>query len=142
MAGVNLMSEEMRNYRVGNQHAKKHGFSAENLCLSTEERPEYDALHTDFEIRFKPADPVEMEFVDEMVNARWRMKRIVISETAAINHQIAINEEEVNRDLPEATNTQRTSFAIDTLANERKTLPLLIRYHDCYRRAFKAAYDM
>src|SRR5436305_14538361 len=116
------MSEELaENYRAGNQHARSHGFSAENLCLTTEERPAYDALHTYFENRFHPADPVEMEFVDEMVNARWRMKRIVISETGAINHQIAINEEEVNRDLPETTNNQRNSFTIDTLANERKT---------------------
>ncbi len=138
------MSEELRNYRVGNQHAKKHGFSAENLCLSTEERPEYDALHADFEIRFKPADPVEMEFVDEMVNARWRMKRIVISETAAINNQIVINETELSarpeEEKKELNDTLRTCMAFYSLAHEGKTLPLFIRYQDCYRRAYNAAY--
>ena len=65
MAGVNYMSEELRNYRVDNQNAKKHGFSAENLCLSTEERPEYDALTNTFTDQFRPVGGVEMEFVDE-----------------------------------------------------------------------------
>ena len=138
------MSEEMRNYRVGNQHATTHGFSAENLCLTTEERPKYEALQTDFEKRFRPADPVEMEFVDEMVNARWRMKRIVTAETAAINNQIVINEKKIEK-LPadekkNLTDSLRTVLALDNLANERKTMPLLIRYQDCYRRAYSAAY--
>src|SRR4051812_47328676 len=144
MAGVNHMSEELRNYRVGNQHAKKHGFSAENLCLSTEERPEYDALTDTFTDQFQPVGGVEMEFVHEMVNARWRMKRIVISETAAINNQIVINETELSarpeEEKKQLNDTLRTCMAFYSLAHDGKALPLFIRYQDCYRRAYNAAY--
>src|SRR3982751_4313070 len=121
---------------------KSGGFCAANICLSTEQRPNWDALKQTFLQRFNPTDGVEMEFVDEMVNARWRMKRIVTAETAAINNQIVINEKQIEK-MPEEekkalTNSLRTILALDTLANERKTLPLLIRYQDCYRRAFNA----
>jgi len=138
------MSEELRNYRVDNQNAKKHGFSAENLCLSTEERPDYDALTETFTDQFHPVGGVEMEFVHEMVNARWRMKRIVISETTAINNQIVINETELSarpeEEKKQLNDTLRTCMAFYSLAHEGKTLPLFIRYQDCYRRAYNAAY--
>src|SRR3982750_3215563 len=121
---------------------KSGSYSAANICLSTEQRPASAALKQIFLQRFNPIDGVEMEFVDEMVNARWRMKRIVTSETACIEHQLFINEPGVEENMPEATDAQKNCFAFDSMAQDGKTLPLLLRYQDCLRRTYNAAYKM
>src|SRR5688572_27513498 len=68
------------------QNSLKHGLNSDRIVvLSNEKQEDYDALRASFLKRFDPRDEVELELVDEMVGARWRLRRIRTMETEAMD---------------------------------------------------------
>ena len=69
-------------------NATKHGVLANTVILATESREIYDALRANYIARYQPADPVELDYVEEMVICKWRQRRIWDVEGATIDLEI------------------------------------------------------
>ncbi|MCC6362582.1 MAG: hypothetical protein IT165_03610, partial [Bryobacterales bacterium] len=70
------------------QNALKHGLASRAVVLFNESHEEYDALLLEYRTLFKPMDQYEADRVTDIVNARWRIRRIQRFETAVIDLQL------------------------------------------------------
>ena len=75
------------------RNARTHGLTGAAVVLAHESQTDYDALLASFLDRYRPSDEAERDLIREMVNARWRLRRIEAMETAlmqkAIDDQMA-----------------------------------------------------
>src|SRR6476619_3883607 len=78
---------------ISGQNARTHGLTGNTVVLAHESQADYDALLVSFLNRYRPSDEAEQDLIREMVNARWRLRRIEAMETAlmqkAIDDQMA-----------------------------------------------------
>ena len=63
----------------------RHGLTSKTLVLQNESRDMFELVRSQHVEKFQPTDPVEMDFVDEMVAAIWRLRRMRTLETALID---------------------------------------------------------
>ena len=122
------------------QNSLRHGLAAKTLVLSNESQTKFDELMEAFIQKFQPADAVELDLITEMVAARWRLRRIWIIQTAAIDLQMDRMEPEIAEQFQVITQPTRLSLAFTTLANQEKSMQLLLRYETTYSRAFDRAH--
>ena len=121
------------------QNALRHSLTAKTLVLSNESQTKFDELMEAFIRKFQPTDEVELELVTEMVAARWRLRRIWLIQTAAIDLQMDRMAPEIAEQFQVNTHPTRLSLAFTTMANQEKSLQLLLGYETTYSRAFDRA---
>jgi len=121
------------------QNAVRHGLTSKTLVLSNESQAKFDELLAAFIKKFQPADEVELELVTDMVAARWRLRRVWLIQTATLDLQMDRMDPEIAAQFQVITEPTRLSLAFATLANEQKSLQLLLRYESTYNRAFERA---
>jgi hypothetical protein len=92
-----------------------------------------------------------MNLVDEMVAARWRQQRVWVTQTAALDlemdsQRVDMAEHQVNNAPLGITEPARIALAFTAMANQEKTLELLLRYETSFSRmhdrAMKALYRL
>ena len=120
-------------------NALRHSLTAKTIVLSNESQTKFDELLESFIRKFQPHDEVELELVTEMVAARWRLRRIWVIQTAGLDHQMDKMEAELSEKFALLTEPTRLSLAFTTMANQEKSLQLLLRYETTYSRAFDRA---
>ena len=125
--------------RKSAQNSIRHGLTAETLVLSNESQNKFDELMEAFIRKFQPKDQVELELVTEMVAARWRLRRVWLIQTAALDLQMDRMVPEIAEQFEIISQPTRLSLAFTTLANQEKSLQLLLRYETTYSRAFDRA---
>jgi hypothetical protein len=65
-------------------NAVKHGMYSAAVVLPGESQEEYDALLARYLDRFRPASPDAEHLVHTLVNAEWRIKRLIHIQTARL----------------------------------------------------------
>jgi hypothetical protein len=120
-------------------NALRHGLTGKTLVLSNESQAKFDELLEGYINKFKPQDPVEHDLVTEMVAARWRLQRIWLIQTAALDFQMDSMEAEIDQKFASIIEPMRLSLAFTTMANEQRSLQLLLRYESTYRRMYNQA---
>ena len=100
---------------VSSQNSLKHGLTSSRVVLPHESQEAYDKLEASLVNRFKPADDLESELVQEMAAARWRLRRIEAMEAALFKKAIKQHEEAGTPDaldaspMPRSRNRSRTA---------------------------------
>ena len=125
--------------RKSSMNALSHGITSKALVLTNESQAVYDKLRLEYVNRFQPQDGVEMDLVDDMVNARWRLRRIAIMQTAAFDLQMDKDEAELKKGFQQIDEPTRLVVAFGKLSNEGNTLQLLMRYETTYSRMYDRA---
>jgi hypothetical protein len=120
-------------------NAQRHGLTGKALVLTNESQAQYDALEADYVARFQPADGVEMDLIDDMVTSRWRLRRIWIMQTAAFDLKMDQMEAEIAEKFTTIDQPTRTVVAFSNMANNEKSLQLLLRYETTYNRMYNRA---
>jgi hypothetical protein len=114
------------------QNALRHGLLARCLVLEDESPEAFQALLAQYVDRLQPADDLELDVVEEMVAACWRLRRSWAIET----HMMDTAPAETGSDSD--TPIGRITAAFKTLAAS-PVLPLMHRYetrfHMIYQRA-------
>ena len=118
------------------QNARKHGLTGGAVVLPHESQAGYDALRASFLKRFGPSDELELDLIQEMVDSRWRLRRIEAMEAALIQQGIKQQMEAMGEDADPAT-AQLLAYA--ELAENSKGLRLLNRYAKDLRRCYEKA---
>ena len=70
-------------------NAVKHGFTSNSIMVLDCESPDrFHELLNDFFTTYQPAGAAEKDFVEEMVAARWRIRRMRTVETGLLNGEV------------------------------------------------------
>ncbi|HYI96893.1 MAG TPA: hypothetical protein VEX68_25345 [Bryobacteraceae bacterium] len=116
---------------ISSQNSMKHGLTSSRVVLLHESQEAYDKLEASLINRFKPADDLESELVQEMAAARWRLRRIESMEAALFKKAIKQHEE---AGTPDALDMAYAEVA------ESKSYRMLVRHAAQLRRAFEKAW--
>ncbi len=125
--------------KQSSMNALSHGLTAKAHVLTNESQAAFDKLRLEYVNRFRPQDGVEMDLVDDMVGARWRLRRIAIMQTAAFDLQMDKDDVEVTKCFKQIDQPTRLVLALGKLSNEEKSLQLLMRYETTYNRMYDRA---
>ena len=121
------------------KNALKHGLTSKMIVLSNESQEKFDEFHQTYIDTFQPVNCVEMDLVDQMVASQWRLRRIWFMQTAALDLKMDRQEPEIAKAFNKIDQPTRLTVAFSTLANEEKSLDLLLRYETTYTRLYQRA---
>ena len=111
-----------------------HGLTAHGSILLDKENPEeFRKFLADFHTAYHPVTPIEIDMVHQMVIARWRMRRLMIIETALLDSESA-------RCQPEEARVE-LGVAFRRLADESHSLRIFSRYEARFYRMYSRAYQ-
>ena len=122
-------------------NAVKLGITAKTLVLCNENPQALEDLRKAYYDRFQPFDQAEVDLVDEMVMARWRIRRYVSTETAILDFEICRQKDDVDRQFPGISPPMRCSLAFRKLLADDNALTTIARYEPRLQRAYKLAYE-
>jgi hypothetical protein len=120
-------------------NALRHGLAARTVCLTEKERPIFEAMVAAYEERFRPADTVEEDLIEQMCVAKWRQRRCWSMETVAIGLQVERDRPAVDHEFVELDDMTRNTIAFMNLADKNDFLKVLGRYEASARRAYHRA---
>src|SRR5882724_2293940 len=120
-------------------NATKHGLTGKAIVLSNESQTLFDEFHLTYVEEFRPESGVEMDLIDQMVAAQWRLRRIWRMQTAALDLAMDQQEAVIAQKFKQIDQATRTTVAFTTLANEHHTLDLFLRYETAYARMYQRA---
>ena len=109
------------------------------IVLTNESHPQFDELHSTYIETFQPVNRVEMDLIDQMVASQWRLRRIWFMQTAALDLKMDQQDAEIAKKFTQIDQPTRLTVAFTTLANEEKSLDLLLRYETTYTRLHQRA---
>ena len=122
------------------QNAIRHGLTAQTLVLPCEDPADYQRLLDSYLDYFHPSSPVELDLVQEMVAAKWRLNRTALIETQLLADSIAFvderHEEFSDDDEPPLTPAQALAKGFDRMS---ATSSFLYRIQSRLERAYSRA---
>jgi hypothetical protein len=126
---------------ISSQNALRHGFTACNTTLLKCENPDEfeDSIAQHFSA-YHPADAAQEALVNEMISARWRMRRLRVVETQLIDLEMLRNHSEIEEKYEEPDTTMQLAEALRALLDHAHALSLISRYESRLFRMYDRAY--
>src|ERR1700692_1136052 len=120
------------------RNAIKHGLTAGtgNILLDCEDPDEFEEAFNKLLGIHAPATPAENDLVEEMVAARWRIRRMWTIETNLFNVEILT--QQAKADTPDSG--IHLAMAFRTRADDPRSLALASRYEARLQRLYDRAY--
>ncbi len=119
------------------QNGTKHGLAGSKcIVLEGESEEKWQSLLESCIAQFQPRTDLELELVEEIAAARWRIRRSRTVETAMINMQIEKQRKEIEGEYRQPDYTIRHASAIQGLG---ANFNLVDRYDTRVRRNFDRA---
>jgi hypothetical protein len=122
------------------RNSLRHGLSAKSVLLPAESHERFQLLLDAHIQQFQPANPVEMDLVEAMAVARWRLRRIWAIETSLLDHELQRRAEDMDDEFTEMSAEDRLAWVFQKLADNNQSLSLLARYEGNLNRAFDRAF--
>src|ERR1035438_3898879 len=112
------------------QNARKIGLLAKTVVLQHENRENFQFYLDQHVDRFRPADDVEMNVVEEMVSASWRLRRTWAIQTSLLDTEVATYFDE---EIPAAVAASFAKLAAEPALAllQRYETRLHLVYHRC-----------
>jgi hypothetical protein len=117
----------------------RHGLTASFPLLEHESETEFQAFLDAYIDRFQPADAVELDLVQTMAIARWRLRRIAVIESNLFENELALSDDQINEEFDSIADQNRVAWVFNKLAGESKALTLLMRYEASLNRLYERA---
>jgi hypothetical protein len=122
------------------RNSLRHGLSAKSVVLPAESHEQFQLLLDAHIQQFHPANPVEMDLVEAMAVARWRLRRIWAIETSLLGHELERRAEDMDEEFSEMSADDRLAWVFQKIADNDQSLSLLARYEGNLNRAFDRAF--
>lgn len=119
------------------QNALKHGLYSKVVVLRNESAELYGSLVDDYLAEYSPATRREHDLVLHLANCAWRLNRILTMETAALDHRIDKQRQEVAAETVAIDEGTRAAVAFSSLADTSRTLTMLSRYESRLGRSIE-----
>jgi len=124
---------------ISSQNALKHGFtSCHTTVLKCEDLDEFQGAIDRHYATYHPANTAQENLVDEMISARWRIRRIRIAETQLLDLEMMRNHAAVEKFYTQPEPGAYLAEAVRTLMNH--TFSLISRYESRLLRLHAYAY--
>src|SRR5712691_2511518 len=105
------------------RNSLRHGFTSRStIVLECENTEEFKEMLADYKATYQPANAAESDLVDQMVAARWRIRRIWTVETTLIDAEIRRNKPEISRQYTHFSGADELTMAFHTLADNTRAL--------------------
>jgi hypothetical protein len=126
---------------ISSQNALRHGFTACNTTLLKCENPDEfeDSIAQHF-AAYHPAGAAQEALVNEMISARWRIRRLRVVETQLIDLEMLRNHSEIEEKYEEPDTTMQLAEAVRALTEDQRSLSVLSRYESRLFRMHDRAY--
>jgi len=120
------------------RNSLKHGLTAGtgNILLDSEDPDEFEQTFNKLLAIHEPATPAENDIVEEMVAARWRIRRMWTIETNLLNVEVLTQQSKTDSPEPGVP----LAMAFRTLADDSRSLALASRYEARLQRLYDRAY--
>lgn len=121
------------------QNALRHGLTSKAVVLTNESDEDFAQFREIFYQRYRPVCDAECLFLEDMIAAAWRLRRIVRIESAAFDIALDKTIEVAEKDYKNPDNDVRLAFAFDHMVRQG-TFPQLQRYASRLRLEFARAH--
>ena len=126
---------------ISSRNSLIHGLTARHTTvLECENHAEFEEILAGYFDTYKPANPAQENLVNEMVSARWRIRRIRIVETALLDMEVTRSLPEIKRQYTEPDSGIHMAEAHRVLMEESRTLSLISRYESRLFRMHERSY--
>jgi hypothetical protein len=126
---------------ISAQNALKHGFTSRHTTLLECENPEeFAQTQAEHIATYRPGNDAQQDLIDEMVSARWRIRRIRVAESVLIDLEMRRNHLEVEKQFPDPEPVVYVAEAIRTLFDDSCSISLISRYESRLFRMHDRAY--
>ena len=119
-------------------NALKHGLTAAETILPTEDKTEFEQFQAAFEEECRPVGPIEQVLVEDIVAARWRMNRIRKMEPGFFAFRRQVLKSRIN-DFPTLDGHAHLAVIFRDDAQDSDTLSKMSRYETRQERSFHKA---
>src|SRR5207245_3679087 len=107
------------------RNAVKHGLSGRNIVvLECENDDDFWTVHNDQMEIHQPATPAEKDLIDQMVAARWRMRRLRAIESALLDTEMATQKAALAQKFAECDRGVQLAEAFATQTNQSRAIAL------------------
>jgi hypothetical protein len=132
---------------TSSRNSLRHGFTAKSIVLPAESQQEFQSLLDSYIHQFDPQGGVEMELVQAMAVARWRLRRLCTIETSLLNNEMLRPIRPFDQRITNAGNPEgHLAGAFRNLADTGQSLMLVIRYegalNNSHDRAFRQLHQL
>lgn len=101
---------------ISSQNARKHGLTSSKMFVLQNENPEsWEELLAECRQIFQPTNGFEARLVEEIANAKWRLRRIWSVENAAIDLKMDEQSETFQSTYVNKDEAARQAFAMESL---------------------------
>jgi hypothetical protein len=119
------------------RNALKHGMTAESFVLPGESEQDFAELLQAHHDTYQPANAVELDLVQTMALARWRLRRMATLESSLFETKLALSQNEISEKFETISDLGRLAFVFQEQTN---SLALLIRYESSLTRLHDRTY--
>jgi len=121
----------------------KHGLSARNIVvLECENEDDFWMVHNEQMQIHQPATPAEKDLVDQMVAARWRMRRLRSIESALLDSEMIRQKAAIAEKFAQCDRGVQLSEAYTTQANQSRAMALASRHESRLNRMYLSSYKV
>jgi hypothetical protein len=121
------------------QNARTHQLTAATVVLTNEDAPVLEDMLATYASHFAPRNPIEADLIEELAVAKWRQRRLWAIESAAIDLEMDVQQQEVDVKYETIDQPTRLALAYKSLNDHSKLLSNLSRYESRHRRAYEKA---
>ena len=120
-------------------NSRKHGLAAKSVLLPGESHEQFDLLTRDYIDQFQPQTGVEMDLVELMAVARWRLRRFLAMETNLFTIEIVRREKQIDAKFNDMDENARLAWVFQHMADNGASIAMLIRYEGAINRSYEKA---
>jgi hypothetical protein len=124
--------------QTSSRNALKHGLYSSSVVLHTEPCEQYQEMLDGYIRELQPEGPVELDLVEEMVAAKWRLRRLRAIETDLLDDEIVRTKDKLDDEGRPYTEITPLTDAYTNLA-QSPTLAFLTRHQSRLERAYSRA---
>jgi hypothetical protein len=125
---------------ASSRNSLRHGFAAASVVLPTESQEDFQSLLDSYTDQFHPQGGVEIDLIQTMAAARWRLRRICSIETTLLDKEMTRNAKDIRREFNNPDDAGRLAWVFRDLANHGQSLALLMRYEGALNRSYDRAF--
>jgi hypothetical protein len=97
------------------QNAAKHGAYSCDHLLANENHPLYDQFFKSYLEQFLPSTPLEIQLVEQMCFAHWRIRRLWAGQDSLIDLEMTRTAAQFAREFHSGSESARLAFALESL---------------------------
>jgi hypothetical protein len=120
-------------------NALKHGLTAAEIVLPTEDKLEFEQFQAAFEEECQPVGPIEQVLVEDIVAARWRMNRARKMEPGFFVLRLQAMRREIKEDFSNLDPQAHLALIFRDDARDADTIGKMSRYEARFERSFHKA---